>query len=127
MSPASAARYVSDSIHTASPARLVTMLYDRLALDLERACFALDTSDRAFADEQLRHAQEIVMELRSGLDVTAWDGGPRMAALYDWLLKELVFANTRQDKSKVTACLRIVEELGQAWHGAARLVETGAA
>ena len=113
------ARYMGDSVATASPARLLTMLYDRLTLDLERAQFALDTGDRAMANEQLRHAQEIVIELRADLDITLWAGGPGLAALYGWLLKELITANTTGDRLKVDQALALVEPLRQAWHEAA--------
>jgi len=110
---------MGDSVATASPARLLTMLYDRLTLDLERAQFALDTGDRAMANEQLRHAQEIVIELRADLDITLWAGGPGLAALYGWLLKELITANTTGDRLKVDQALALVEPLRQAWHEAA--------
>lgn len=119
-------RYVSDAVATATPAKLLVMLVDRLALDLERALFALGTGDHAFADENLRHAQEIVIELRTSLDVSAWpDGGPRMAELYDWLLKECVRANMRKDAVVAAGCLRIGEQIRETWTEAARLVEQG--
>lgn len=112
-------RYMGDAVATASPARLLTLLYDRLALDLERAQFALAHEDRAMANEQLRHAQEIIIELRANLDVTLWEGGPGLAALYGWILKELILANTSADKDKVDQCIALVEPLRQAWHEAA--------
>jgi flagellar protein FliS len=116
------ARYVSDSIATASPARLLVMLYDRLALDLERAEEALAGKDRAEANDQLQHAQDILVELRSSLRVDAWEGGPRLASLYSWLLGELIEANVRQDRAKVAACRRIVQPLHEAWREAAKEV-----
>ena len=60
-------RYVGDAISTASPAKLVTMLYDRLVRDLQVAEAALSTRDLAAANANLTHAQEIVFELRSSL------------------------------------------------------------
>ncbi len=71
------ARYMGDAVTTASPQRLLVMLYDRLALDLERAQAALVEGDRQEASGQLLHAQDIVLELRSSLQVDAWEGGPR--------------------------------------------------
>lgn len=119
-------RYVSDAVATASPNKLLVMLVDRLALDLERAVFALDSGDDAFADQNLRHAQEIVIELRTSLNVSAWpDGGPGMAALYDWLLQECVRANMRKDKVVAAGCLQIAEQIRETWTEAARLVEQG--
>jgi len=113
------ARYMGDAVSTASPQQLLVMLYDRLALDLERAQAALTEGDREETNTQLQHAQEIVIELRSSLDVGAWDGGPRLAALYSWLLTELIAANVKGDARRVTDCRRIVEPLREAWRGAA--------
>jgi flagellar protein FliS len=119
-------RYVSDAVSTASPARLLVMLVDRLALDCERAVFALETGDFAFADENLRHAQEIVLELRTSLDASAWDGASKMAALYDWLLTETMQANIKRDRVLAAGCLTIAEQIRETWTEAARLVEAGA-
>jgi flagellar secretion chaperone FliS len=113
------ARYLGDTVTTASPQRLLVMLYDRLALDLERGQTALMAGDRAAASEQLQHAQEIVLELRSSLDVDVWEGGPRLAALYTWLLSELIAANVKGDLRRVNDCRKIVEPLRNAWREAA--------
>lgn len=113
------ARYFSDGVGTATPQQLLVMLYDRLALDLERGHDALVAGDRQAAHGQLMHAQEIVAELSSSLDVDAWEGGPRLAAIYAWLLTELVGANVKGDVRRVSDCRRIVEPLRDAWRQAA--------
>jgi flagellar secretion chaperone FliS len=113
------ARYMGDSVATASRQQLLVMLYDRLALDLERGQAALMAGDRAAASEQLQHAQEIVLELRSSLQVEAWEGGPRLASLYTWLLTELIAANVKGDLRRVGDCRKIVEPLRDAWREAA--------
>ncbi len=58
------ARYLDDAVATASPAKLLTMLYDRLVLDLERAETAQRAGDRAGAGPHLLHAQDIVVRAR---------------------------------------------------------------
>src|SRR3954453_9318119 len=97
------ARYMGDAVTTASPQRLLVMLYDRLALDLERAHVALAAGGRQGGAAQLQHAQEIVLELRSSLDVDAWEGGPRLAALYSWLTTELISANVKGESRRAAA------------------------
>ena len=120
-------RYLGDSVATASPQRILVMLYDRLALDLERAQAALSGGDRQEAGAQLQHEQDIVLELRSSLQVDAWEGGPRLAALYSWLIGELVQANVKADRNRVTSCLQVVEPLRDAWrHAATSLAATPA-
>ena len=113
------ARYLGDSIATASPQQLLVMLYDRLALDLERGHAAMAAGDREQASAQLQHAQEIILELQASLRVEIWDGGPRLAALYAWLLSELIRANVKGDLRRVADCQKIVEPLRDAWREAA--------
>ncbi|MGY2082619.1 flagellar export chaperone FliS [Blastococcus sp. SYSU DS0539] len=120
------ARYLGDAVATSSPQQILVMLYDRLALDLERAQDAVADGDRSRANEELQHAQAIVMELLSSLRVDAWDGGPRLAALYNWLIGELVQANLKQDRNRIASCRQVVEPLRDAWRQAA-LTMAGAA
>jgi flagellar protein FliS len=121
------ARYMGDTVTTASPQRLLVMLYDRLALDLERGEAALAAGDRTTAGEQLQHAQEIVMELQGSLRVDVWDGGPRLASLYTWLLTELIAANVKGDLRRVGDCRKIVEPLRDAWREAAASLASSSA
>jgi flagellar protein FliS len=118
-------RYVGDSVATASPARLVTMLYDRLVRDLAAAEAALEVADFEAANDALVHAQDIVWELLAGLDVTKWSGGPGLAALYQFVISELVAANVGKDAGKVMSCRELVEPLRDAWHKAAEAVVMG--
>lgn len=113
------ARYLGDTVATASPQQLLVMLYDRLALDLERGQTALMAGDRSVANDQLQHAQDIIIELRSSLQVDVWEGGPRLAALYSWLLTELITANVKGDVNRVSSCRQVVEPLRDAWRQAA--------
>jgi|SRR3954447_10817767 flagellar protein FliS len=112
-------RYLQDSINTASPGRLLVMLYDRLVLDLIQGEEALHAGDRDLAAERLNHAQEIVLELRTTLDMEAWDGAVGLASLYSFLLTELIQANIRRDAEKVASCRTLVEPLRDAWREAA--------
>ncbi|GAB4062357.1 hypothetical protein GCM10028777_01860 [Angustibacter speluncae] len=118
---AARARFVDDALSTATPAQLLTRLYDRLVLDLLRAEQALRAGERGPANTQLQHAQAIVAELLSSLDTSAWEGGPGLASLYSYLLTELVGANVEGDADRVAACRGHVEPLRDAWHEAARL------
>jgi flagellar protein FliS len=118
-SPALRARYLSDSVATASPARLLVMLYDRLVLDLVRAEDFLRAGDRVAGSGQLVHAQEIVMELRTTLDVDAWPGAAGLAQLYGFLITELIGANVRGDADRTATCRALIEPLAEAWREAA--------
>ena len=115
------ASYGSTAASTASPARLVVMLYDRLLLDLRRAHQFQVDGEREPAHDNLSHAQEIVAELLSSLDVDAWDGGRQLASLYQWLMAEMIRANTRMEPQRVLDCVSVVEPLRDAWAQALEL------
>lgn len=119
---AARARYLADSISTASPARLLVMLYDRLVQDITQGEQAIREGNRLIAGERLMHAQDIVGELLATLDVTAWEGAENVAALYRWMLSELVQANIKQDAGKAASTLELASELRDAWREAAMAV-----
>ncbi|MEJ5913349.1 flagellar export chaperone FliS [Pseudokineococcus sp. 1T1Z-3] len=126
--PAAArARFMADAVATASPAKLLTMLYDRLVLDLSRAERAQETGDRGEANTQLQHAQDVVTELHASLDTSgAWAGAAGLAGLYTFLASELVEANVTGDPARTASCRAVVEPLREAWHQAAAQVGQGA-
>lgn len=108
-----------DAIDTASPARIVTMLYDRLVRDLVMAEQAVDAGDRLDAEKHLLHAQDIVIELRTSLKFGIWDGAESLAGIYGFLLGELMRANVRKDVARIASCRGLVQPLRDAWHDAA--------
>ena len=112
-------QYNRDVILTASPARLLTMLYDRLLLDLGRAEAAQLASNWAVSTENLLHAQDIVAELSSSLDVDAWDGADGLLAVYNYVSNALISANVDRDVERTRESVALLEPLRTAWHEAA--------
>lgn len=121
-SPAMRARYIADAVATASPAKLLLMLFDRLILDLNRGEQALLAEDRPEANIQLKHAQDIVTELHVSLNLDVWDGAAGLAALYAFVETELVNANVRGDAGKVKEIRDLMEPLRDTWREAALAV-----
>jgi flagellar protein FliS len=116
--------YQRDSVLSASPAKILTMLYDRLLLDLHRAEAAQRIGNHYAASPHLLHAQDIVAELMSSLRPEVWDGGPGLMALYGYVTTAMIVANTRRDIEKTRECIRLLEPLRAAWHEAAESVLT---
>ena len=114
-------RYLQDSISTASPGKLLIMLYDRLVMDLVHGEEALRSGRRELANDKINHAQEIILELRTTLNVEAWAGAPGLANLYGYLLTELIGANIARDADRVATCRGMIEPLRDAWREAAAL------
>ena len=115
-------RYNRDAVLSATPVRLLTMLYDRLLLDLNRAEAAQQRQDWQIASENLLHAQAIVSELSTSLIVEAWDGGEGLFSLYTYVSTAMVSANTSRDPARTRECIVLLEPLRQTWHEAAELL-----
>ncbi|WP_454050977.1 flagellar export chaperone FliS [Cellulomonas sp. Marseille-Q8402] len=115
-------RYLADAVATAGPAKLLTMLYDRLLLDLDRAEVALRAGSRAEGTQHLAHAQEIVAEFIANLNVGEWDGGDRLLSIYTYLLSEMIGAGLSGDADRAAACRTVVAPLADAWREAATVV-----
>jgi flagellar protein FliS len=116
---AARARYASDNTDTASPARLLTMLYDRLVSDLASAEAAMERGDIAVTGERIGRAQEILLELAASLDIEAWPEGEPLRRLYFWIVSELWTARLRKQPEKVSECRQLIEPLRDAWRAAA--------
>ena len=84
------AAYTEASVATASPARLLVMLYERLVLDIQRG---LEAQQRG--DHQETHR------------------------LYGFLHRQLVMANIRKDATITDECLTLVTDLCETWRQAA--------
>jgi flagellar protein FliS len=111
-------RYRDDAVLSASPERLLTMLYDRLVLDIERGEAAQRSGDWQEAGAQLVHAQAILAELTSSLKDT-WDGSAGLRGLYAFLSRTLIDANIQRDPELTRTCRDLVAPLRDAWHTAA--------
>jgi flagellar secretion chaperone FliS len=117
-------QYNRDAVLSATPVRLLTMLYDRLLLDLNRAATAQQQEVWPVATENLLHAQAIVAELSSSLNVDAWDGGEGLMALYTYVSTALISANIHRDIERTRESIALLEPLRQTWHEAAGLLPT---
>jgi flagellar secretion chaperone FliS len=111
--------YLGGMVSTASPARLLVMLLERLGVDVDKAIECQEAGDFVAASPHLIHAQEIVLELRSSLDHDVWDGAARLDSLYGWLHRELIRANISRDVAVAQDCKRIVDPLVATWREAA--------
>jgi flagellar protein FliS len=111
--------YLAQSVATASPAKLLVMLFDRLVLDVRRAVDCQADGRPLDASTHLIHAQEILLELQSSLRVDVWDGAAQLSTIYGWLHTQLVRANVSRDVAVTSDCLKIIEPLAETWREAA--------
>jgi flagellar protein FliS len=115
MHPA-ANQYRKHQMSTSTPAQLIGLLYDALLASIRRGAEALHESTFPLANEQLLRAQRIVTELRCSLNFEA--GGEIAAnldAIYDYVWRQLVLANTRRDPALALQCLELIVPLRDGW------------
>jgi flagellar protein FliS len=111
--------YLQSSVETASPSKLLVMLYERLVLDCRRAVVAQEAGDHPVAHNNLLHAQDIVVELQSSLRPGVWEGSEALSSIYSHLMVKLVQANVQRDVAITSHCLDMVVGLADAWREAA--------
>jgi len=112
-------RYVDNTVATASPAQLLTMLFARLDRDLAQADEALAAGNIEAANDLLQHAQQIVGELTSSLDLDTWAPAKGLRDVYTYVGTRLVQANITKDRRIITECQRVITPLREAWAEAA--------
>ncbi len=112
-------QYNNDAVLSATPVRLLTMLYDRLLLDLARAEAAQTAERWDVASTNLQHAQAIITELESSLKVEMWDGAAGLMGLYGYVTNALIGANMHRDVLRTRESIALLEPIRQAWHEAA--------
>lgn len=117
-----AASYREMEILSASPERLVVLLFDHLVVHLHRVRIAIDANDITLRTVSLSKARGIVGELLATLDfekggVIARDLG----ALYRFLLGEMAEIGTHRNARHVERLTQIAEQLREGFTGAATM------
>lgn len=108
---------VETSVATASPHRLVELLFDGYMEALAQAKGAMQLKQIEAKGLAIGRAARIMDEgLKAGLNL---EGGGRLAAdlraLYEYVSLRLVLANVRNDEGILDECARLIEPLRQAW------------
>jgi flagellar secretion chaperone FliS len=115
--------YMEETVATATPSRLLCLLYDRLARDLGQARTALLAGRRDEADAKIEHACDIYTELLATLDGSVWPGAGDLARIYSWMVGQVIAAKVKGDAALVAPVHDLVMQLGSAWHEVADSME----
>jgi flagellar protein FliS len=118
--------YAQDSVLTASPEKLVVMLYDGLARFLGRGAAALRAEDVAAAGTALNRAGAILDELLATLDPAAGEIAERLAEIYMFCKRELLAAQLKRDPARIERVAKLLAELREAWATIAEAPPTAA-
>lgn len=106
---------------SASPARLLTMTYDRLLVDLNRAEAHQRAEEWSNAQAQLHHAQACIAELRSSLRLGEWDGAAELMGIYDYTSRALTNAVIMRNPALIHECIDLLTPLAETWHRVAAM------
>ncbi len=112
--------YKAQSIRTASPGRLVLMLFDGALRFMTAAKRAFDEEDFTKRNEDINNnlirAQNIVTELQSSLDMSVPGDLPgTLYRLYDYCLHNLQQANLKKEVGPIDESEKVINELREAW------------
>ena len=118
-------RYLETAVETASPARLIVMLYDGAIRFINEAAYAMQQRDYETQNAKLQRAQKILAELISSLD---FDKGGEIAEnlfrLYTYMYNQLVEANINDSRDRLEHEVHLLSELREAWDTIATESET---
>ena len=112
--------YKAQSVQTASPGKLVLMLFDGCLRFTLAAKKAFDEEEFTKRNEDINNnlirAQNIVTELQSSLDMSVPGDLPgTLFRLYDFVMHKLQQANLKQDPEPIAEAEKIINELRDAW------------
>jgi len=116
MKPASSNPYLKTKILTASPEELRMMLFDGAIKFCHQAKAGLEKQDFEASYNSLMRAQKIVLELSTSLN---HDVAPeicqKLSALYTYIYRRLIDANTSHDPAAIDEALELLDYEKQTW------------
>jgi flagellar protein FliS len=112
--------YKAQSVQTASPGKLVLMLFDGYLRFTTAAQNSFEESDLTKRNEGINNnlirAQNIVTELQSSLDMSVPGELPgTLYRLYDYVLHQLQQANLQKTAEPISEANKVISELREAW------------
>ncbi len=108
--------YFENQVRTASPEKIMIMLYDGAIRFLRQARQALGQGDRAGKLKKVSRAVAIITELSNTLDHEK--GGEvveNLDGLYWFMIRELTRGNVSGDQKPIDVCENILLELREGW------------
>lgn len=108
-------QYKFTQVQTASPERLVVMLYDGALANAEQGIKALEVKDWEKANHLIGKAQEMVVELMAALNLDTGEIARNLYKIYEYVRGRLVEANVRKEPAPLREVITLLGELKEAW------------
>ena len=112
-------QYRQTAVETASPERLIIMLYEGAVKFINQAKISMHEENIEETNKALIKAQDIISELMIGLNMEAGEIAQNLYNLYDYFKQRLVEANTKKDDAILDEILGHLVELRDTWIEAA--------
>lgn len=107
-------QYKKHNVMMANPMELVIMLYNGLIKKLRQAENAIGGKDIEAANEHLQNAQDIVMELMMGLDLS-YSIAQDLLKLYEFVHHQIAGINASKQAEDIEPLIGILNSLRNAW------------
>lgn len=108
--------YQKNKYETASPHRLILMLYDGALANLNRARQALDDNRKQEAHRYIQKSQDILFELLACLNEEQGDViAQNLKQLYLYMINQLARANIRKNAEMLGESETLLRQLREAW------------
>jgi len=118
-------QYKQVQISTASPGKLILMLYQGAIKAMKKAVELMDKKDFGGKGDCLIQAQDIIMELNLALDMNAGEIAVSLRQLYIYIYRRLIDANLELNRAAIQECIQLMAGLHDAWEVAVQKAEGG--
>ena len=107
--------YKESAVMTATPERLVVMLYDGARRFLFQAAVAMREGNVEQSNNRLQRAEAIIDELNNTLDMSTGEIAVRLRAIYLFCKRHLMQARLKRSPEMIDEVSRLLETVGDAW------------
>jgi len=122
-------RYKQTAVQTANPGQILILLYEAAIRNVKKASQCIDAGDMAGKGTHIGKTHDIINELNNTLNFEV--GGEiarNLERLYNFMIEQLIRANTESSKEPLVAVQRNLETLLEGWRVAvAQTMKTGTA
>lgn len=107
-------QYKKHNVMMANPMELVIMLYNGIIKRLRQAEIAIGEKDIEAANEHLQNAQDLVVELMMGLDLS-YGIAQNLLNIYEFVHHQITIINVSKQADGIEPLVSILTSLRDAW------------
>ncbi|RKP47250.1 flagellar export chaperone FliS [Cohnella endophytica] len=112
-------KYLETAVQTATPSKLLIMLYDGAIRFCRQGIKCLEDKDYSGASRSLFKAQSIINEFRGSLD-SQYEISQELHRIYEYFNYRLIQGNIKRDAIQVEEVLNHLIQLKEVWIEAAK-------